>query len=107
TAERSAASASRRSASAEKAFRAIVSIPVASFRSGSLAATPTVLVPRSKPIRTPREGKYAAASTSGKMTDIINRYHGLHDGANNSVHGTMPGARLSTCATIFPADENQ
>ena len=56
TALRSAASASRRCASAVKVLRAMVSTPVASRRSGSLVATPMVLVPRSSPINAPRGG---------------------------------------------------
>src|SRR5216684_1671725 len=64
---RSAASFSRRAASAEKFLRAIVSTPAASRRSGSLAATPMVLLPRSRPISAPRAGKSAAASMSGRI----------------------------------------
>ena len=66
TALRSAASASTRWASAVKALRAMVSTPVASRRSGSLTATPMVLVPRSSPISDPRAGSSGAASISGR-----------------------------------------
>ena len=64
---RSAASASSRLASVVNFLRATVSTPVASLRSGSLAATPMVLVPRSSPISAPRAGKWAAASITVKI----------------------------------------
>ena len=52
-------------ASAVKFFRATVSTPVASRRSGSLVATPIVLVPRSSPMSAPRAGNNGAMSMSG------------------------------------------
>src|SRR2546429_121262 len=53
-------------ASVWKALRATVVTPVASRRSGSLAATPMVLVPRSRPTNAPRAGSSGAISTSGR-----------------------------------------
>src|SRR5436190_943877 len=55
-------------ASAEKFPRAIVSTADASRRSGSLAATPIVLLPRSSPIKAPRVGRCAAASARGRIS---------------------------------------
>ena len=46
---------------------AIVVTPVARRRSGSLAATPMVLVPRSSPSSAPRAGRGAATSMSGAI----------------------------------------
>ncbi len=71
TAARSLASASRRLASAVKFLRATVSTPVASLRSGSLTATPMVLVPRSSPISAPRAGRCGAISSSGPVAILI------------------------------------
>src|SRR5882757_1013875 len=64
---RSAASIRRRVASAAKVLRVMVSTPVARRRSGSLDATPMVLVPRSSPISAPRAGNSGAISTSGRI----------------------------------------
>src|SRR5882757_708258 len=49
----------------------MVSTPVASLRSGSDAATPMVLVPRSSPTSAPRSGQCATASISGRMREGI------------------------------------
>ena len=46
--------------------RSTVVTPVASRRSGSLTATPMVLVPRSRPISAPRAGSRGAISMSGR-----------------------------------------
>src|SRR5882762_5128860 len=67
TAERSAASPSSVFASAVKALRWMVVTPAARRRSGSLDATPMVLVPRSSPISAPRAGSSGAISTSGRI----------------------------------------
>ena len=64
---RSEATARRRAASAANFLRLTVSTAVAMRRSGSLVATPIVLLPRSRPISAPRRGKCAAASTSGRI----------------------------------------
>ena len=45
-----------------------LSTAAASRRSGSLAATPIVLVPRSRPINAPRAGRCAAASARGRIS---------------------------------------
>ena len=45
------------SEAAVKALRTMVATPAASRRSGSLVATPIVLVPRSRPISAPRAGR--------------------------------------------------
>src|SRR5579872_153184 len=71
TAARSVAIAIRRAASSLNALRAMVLTPVASRRSGSDAATPMVLLPRSSPISAPRAGQCAAASISGRMRALI------------------------------------
>src|SRR6266700_435385 len=53
----------------------MVSTPVASFRSGSEAATPMVLVPRSRPINAPRTGQWLAASIRGRMAAGMARHN--------------------------------
>ena len=58
-------------ARAVKRLRATVSTPAATRRSGSLAATPMVLVPRSSPIRDPRTGKWGASSATGMMAAVM------------------------------------
>src|SRR6516164_1506357 len=70
-ARRSAASANMRCASRVKRLRAMVSTGAATRRSGSLAATPMVLAPRSRPRRTPRPGSSAAASASARTGMVM------------------------------------
>src|SRR3984957_17919367 len=66
TSRRPPASLNRCAASSLKRLRKMVSTGIARRRSGSLAATPRVLVPRSRPISAPRAGRSAAASVSAR-----------------------------------------